>query len=605
MKFYSKLGLAIIIATNIFTTSLVSQELSMLEYDEDFLKSLPDTVREDVESDLETSQKANEKYNYRRPSSELTKLEVVKQWERFLESEKQEQNKSQRFGLSIFRTMQTSFMPVNEPNFDGSYIVDFGDVFNINVLGEKNKEYEVDVKRDGSIFIEGVGKIFVSGLTLSEANEVIKNQFNTVIIGEEIYITLSEIRDIQILITGDSFAPGIYTLNGNTNILHALSMSGGIKESGSLRTISIKRNGEVINNFDAYDALLFGNVDFKSKLQSGDSILVESVKNLVTINGGVKRPGLYEMTESETLFDLVEFSNGLSSSISSEDFLYVYPKNGEIIQEIVNINDLKKIKPVDGAGLYIPENQRQYIQIEGEIKNPGTYIISKNDTLYSVIKRAGGYTENSYPFGGILLNESAGLLEKESANESYRDFIKQLAQTAINASSGGGASVNGVQDIASLYMQYKDSDFLGRIQAEFNLAKIQSNPIKDTSLADGDKIIIPKLTDQVFIFGEVNNPGAKRFDENVTYAEYINMYSGGFTNLADKKSTYIVSPDGTARLVSKKRIDFLASNNEIYPGSIIYVAPRGILFGNQALNQQLQTVSTLALTLASLKTFGN
>ena len=605
MKFYSKLGLAIIIATNIFTTSLVSQELSMLEYDEDFLKSLPDTVREYVESDLETSQKANEKYNYRRPSSELTKLEVVKQWERFLESEKQEQNKSQRFGLSIFRTMQTSFMPVNEPNFDGSYIVDFGDVFNINVLGEKNKEYEVDVKRDGSIFIEGVGKIFVSGLTLSEANEVIKNQFNTVIIGEEIYITLSEIRDIQILITGDSFAPGIYTLNGNTNILHALSMSGGIKESGSLRTISIKRNGEVINNFDAYDALLFGNVDFKSKLQSGDSILVESVKNLVTINGGVKRPGLYEMTESETLFDLVEFSNGLSSSMSSEDFLYVYPKSGEIVQEIVNINDLKKIKPVDGAGLYIPENQRQYIQIEGEIKNPGTYIISKNDTLYSVIKRAGGYTENSYPFGGILLNESAGLLEKESANESYRDFIKQLAQTAINASSGGGASVNGVQDIASLYMQYKDSDFLGRIQAEFNLAKIQSNPIKDTSLADGDKIIIPKLTDQVFIFGEVNNPGAKRFDENVTYAEYINMYSGGFTNLADKKSTYIVSPDGTARLVSKKRIDFLASNNEIYPGSIIYVAPRGILFGNQALNQQLQTVSTLALTLASLKTFGN
>ena len=106
--------------------------------------------------------------NYRRPSSELSKLELVKKWERFLELEEQEKNKSQRFGLSIFRTMQTSFMPINEPNFDGSYIVDFGDVFNINVTGEKNKEYTSDVKRDGSIFVENVGKIFVSGLTLSE-----------------------------------------------------------------------------------------------------------------------------------------------------------------------------------------------------------------------------------------------------------------------------------------------------------------------------------------------------------------------------------------------------------------------------------------------------
>ena len=116
-----------------------------------------------------------------------------------------------------------------------------------------------------------------------------------------------------------------------------------------------------ITNFDAYDALLFGNVDFKSKLQSGDSILIESVQNLVSVSGGVKRPGLYEMTDKETLFDLLNFSNGLSSSISAKDFLYIYPKNGEIIKKIVTMNDLKEITPVDGSGLYIPENQNLYI----------------------------------------------------------------------------------------------------------------------------------------------------------------------------------------------------------------------------------------------------
>ena len=74
MKFCSKLAVVLIISVNIFTINLISQDLP---YDEDFLKSLPDTVREDVENELESSQKENESYNYRRPSSELTRFETA------------------------------------------------------------------------------------------------------------------------------------------------------------------------------------------------------------------------------------------------------------------------------------------------------------------------------------------------------------------------------------------------------------------------------------------------------------------------------------------------------------------------------------------------
>ncbi len=595
--------LFIVLTLQFLSIDLYSQQ-NLAQYDKDFLESLPESVRSDVESELEESEKDNERANYRRPSSELSKLEIVKKWERFLELEEQEKNKSQRFGLSIFRTMQTSFMPINEPNFDGSYIIDFGDVFSIYVTGEKNKEYTADVKRDGSIFIENVGKIFVSGLTLAEANKVIVSKFKTAIIGDEIFVTLAEIRDIQILITGDSFAPGLYTLNGNTNILHALSMSGGINESGSLRSITIKRDGKAINNFDAYDALLYGEVDFKSKLQSGDSILVESVRNLVRVSGGVKRPSLYEMTNDETLLDLLDFANGLSSTKSSDEFLYTYQKDNEIIQELVTLDQLKNIIPVDGSALYVPESEKSYVEIEGEVKNPGIYPISTNDTIYSLIKRAGGYTENSYPFAGILLNEKASILEQQSANDAYRNFIKLLAQTAISSTSAQSTSVNGVGEIAELYKQYKDSEFLGRIQAEFNLAIINSEPRRDTSLSDGDKIIIPKFTDQVYVFGEVFNSGAKRYDDKLSYEDYIIKFGGGYTPTADKNSTYIVAPNGSASLVSRFGFSLTDNSNEIYPGSIIYVAPKRVL-GSQVFNQQLAAVSGLALTLASLKSFSD
>ena len=109
---------------------------------------------------------------------------------------------------------------------------------------------------------------------------------------------------------------------------------------------------------------------------------------------------------------------------------------------------------------------------------------------------------------------------------------------------------------------------------------------------------------QVYVFGEVFSSGAKRYDDKLSYKDYIVDFSGGYTPTADKGSTYIISPDGSASLVSKFGFSLIDSANEIYPGSIIYVAPKGVL-GTQALNQQLQAVSTLALTLASLKSFSD
>ena len=39
--------------------------------------------------------------------------------------------RSERYGLRLFKTMQSSFMPINEPNFGDNYIVDYGDIIKI------------------------------------------------------------------------------------------------------------------------------------------------------------------------------------------------------------------------------------------------------------------------------------------------------------------------------------------------------------------------------------------------------------------------------------------------------------------------------------------
>ena len=206
---------------------LASAGLHSQELDEAYLASLPESVRGDV-LDKIAEKEVKDTPVYRRPSSMINKPS----------------SNSARFGAQIFDMMQTSFMPINEPNFDSSYILDFGDTLEIQLIGQQNAIEKLSIKRDGSINIPEIGKISVAGLSLNAASSIIKDKIANAYIGIEAFVTLVNIRDIQVLITGNAYNPGIYTLNGNSNLLHALSMAGGIDESGSYRKIELIRDND-------------------------------------------------------------------------------------------------------------------------------------------------------------------------------------------------------------------------------------------------------------------------------------------------------------------------------------------------------------------------
>ena len=241
----------ILIATLLFSSFLITSQ----EIDEEYLNSLPAGVREDVLERM-NAQEELEKPIYRRASTEIDKP-------------LDEENESKIFGKDFFDTMQTTFMPINEPNLDYSYVLDFGDVLEIQLLGQNDLLEKFQIKRDGSINIPSIGKIFVSGLSLDDASLLIKAKVEEAFIGTNAFISLTNIRDIRVLITGNSYNPGIYTLNGNSNILHALNMAGGISEIGSYRNIELIRDNQVIEVIDLYDVLIFGKTNFNKTLRSG------------------------------------------------------------------------------------------------------------------------------------------------------------------------------------------------------------------------------------------------------------------------------------------------------------------------------------------------
>ena len=316
-----------IIFVFVFTNAINSQSMSDLDgLDMNFIESLPDEVRDDVMKEMKESMKDESNQFQGRPSTKLSKLETIKAWEEFQKKQNLEA-RSERYGIRIFNSMQSSFMPLNEPNFGNNYIVDYGDVLKLQLYGStnnvRNDTYSVEVQRDGTVALEELGRVLVAGLNFEQAVDVIQSKYETSFIGLDVAVTLSQIRDINVLVTGNVEFPGIYTLSGNSNILQALNAAGGADENGTLRSISIKRKNKPDIKVDLYKALIFGDINNIPFLMSGDSIHVEPVKNLVRAGYGFNNTAVFEMLEGETIEDLVHYAGGLKLEANSSSLRLV------------------------------------------------------------------------------------------------------------------------------------------------------------------------------------------------------------------------------------------------------------------------------------------
>ena len=239
------------------------------------------------------------------------------------------------------------------------------------------------------------------------------------------------------------------------------------------------------------------------------------------------------------------------------------------------------------------------IYVDGAVQNTGFYLLNEGDGIFDLISRAGGYTENAYPFGGILENKRARIINQEANDLLYKKILSQIID--LSSLSSGNADLSSIIMIADMI---RDEEVSGRINAEFNLELLKNNPELDTVLHDGDRITIPELMNHVYVFGEVANTGTITFDKNKDTYAYISD-QGGFTETSDRKNIYVIYPNGKSIKVSSRNKIFMSqsySEVKIYPGSIIFI-PRKInnaLIRSQTLQAYTSILSNLGVSLASI-----
>ena len=596
----------ILIILSLITLTTVAQEL-----DEEFLNSLPDDIRKDIQEN--NQRKADGTAETYRPyiySSKLKKAETFLKLKDRLESDLLELERRissddkininqdlKLYGSDFFSTFQTSFMPINEPNPDSGYMLDVGDVLQVQLVGSKEFEEELVINPDGSISMPNIGKIVIAGLSLNDASQLIKSKVNLAFISSEAFISLSQIRDVNILVTGNSVNPGIYTLTGNSNILHALSAAGGISEFGSLREINLIRDNTIIETLDLYDLLVEGKYNLKKRLRSGDVVFVEAKKNIITIDGAVNRPAKYEAFDDQKLISIINYANGINLNADQENISLERLFEGSLKTiPVPNDSYFEAINVQNGDSIYIREYPYRQAKITGAVLKPGSYTMAAGETINDLIKKAGGYTENAYQFGAVYLNDDAKAVNELSKEILYQEFLDNII-AASQQNIGGNFDLT---PIVKLTEEIKNTEPNGRVVIDL----LNDSTIDLYNVKEGDKLFVPEKNNVVYVYGEISSEGAVMFSENKGIDYFVDK-SGGFRKFADKESIYILHPNGESQLYRSKRNIFEnspKSEMKIYPGSIIFVprvlddsAPRRL-----AAQAYVSILGNLGIALASL-----
>lgn len=216
-----------------------------------------------------------------------------------------------QFGYALFNKPAISFAPAETLPVPGDYVVVPGDTFTVQVFGATDVQYRLVVTRDGRLLVPEVGAISVAGLTFDESKLAIQSQISKVRIGVKTVVTLSDLQTIQVVVMGEVIKPGTFTVPGMTNLFNALVNTGGIKTSGSLRKIELRRQNQLVTKLDLYEMLLSGKARNNPFLQQGDVIFVPTLGPTVTVAGEVNRPAIYELLQSPNVQTVIAMAGGL------------------------------------------------------------------------------------------------------------------------------------------------------------------------------------------------------------------------------------------------------------------------------------------------------
>ena len=398
------------------------------------------------------------------------------------------------FGASLFENANLSFEPNLRIATPRNYVVGPDDEINIDVSGASSESFKLRVSPEGTVKVPNIQPIFVSGLTIEQAEQRIiarlrKGGYQGLGVpgsGTSANVALTNIRSIRVTLVGEVVRPGTYTISSLGSAFNALYLAGGPNpETGSFRKISVIRRNRVVRTIDLYDFILRADQRDNIQLQDQDVIRVADYDTRVEMTGQVRRPAIFEVLPGETLKNLLSFAGGFGDDAYRASLTLRRNTNRE--RRIVTISEeqIAPFVPQRGDKYFVGKILERYenrVQVAGAVMRPGDYALEPGlETVRQLVSRAEGLSKDAFTNRATIIRERP------------------------------------------------DQD---RENLSFDLGKVMRGEIADIPLLRQDSLTILSIRDlresyYITIEGAVNRPDTVEFVSNMSVADLIAL-AGGF-----------------------------------------------------------------------------
>ncbi|TDE29166.1 sugar transporter [Flavobacterium ranwuense] len=418
------------------------------------------------------------------------------------------------FGSELFDNPTLNFEPNLKLATPVNYILGPGDELQVSVYGVQEFNASIPVSVEGKVTIQYVGQIAVSGMTIEAATQKIRNAiagvYSTVRSGQsQVSVNLTRIRTIKVTLIG-SKQPGNYSISSLATVYNALFLGGGPGKNGSYRNIELIRNNKVFTKVDIYNFLVNGDQSDNVGLKDNDVIRIPAYNQRVTLEGQVKRPGIFEMKKGETFTDLLSFASGFNEFAYTASVNVLQKTDKEFKVRDIKSTEFNSYKPLSGDVFRVSKILNRFenrIKIDGAVFRPDTYSFYEGMRISDLIAKADGLKEDAY------------------SNRARIIRLKPDLTTEI---------------------------------VNVNLAKALEGDLEaDIGLKKEDIVTVYSILDfveeyKITIDGEIKKPGVYDYHENLTLNDLL-VQAGGLTGSASKRVE-------VARMIQSEEIDDANSN---------------------------------------------
>jgi len=440
------------------------------------------------------------------------------------------QKPAERFGLDVFRNNvnRQDVVPMDLP-VGPDYVVGPGDSLAIDLWGSVSQRLIRVVTGEGRVALPDTAPLLVSGKNLGEIQLDVQHALRSVYRDVSADVSVSRLRTVRVYVVGDVADPGAYDISSLSTPLNALFAAGGITPRGSLRALRHFRGNQLIEQVDAYDLLLHGVRSDLKRLENGDTLQVPPMGSQVTIDGMVRRPAIYELTNETTLADALELAGGILPTAALRHIevqrIEAHDRRTMLTLDLTTTDSkevekqLQAFQIQDGDQVHIfpiAAYNEDAIYLQGHVLRPGRYSYKPGMKLTDLI--------SSY---GDMLPEPA---------PHYAEIVR------LNA-----------------------PDFHPSVES-FDISAALANPAAAPTLKPLDTVRIFSRYDfetppEVWVGGEVRAPGPYRTSGEAHLRDAVAL-AGGITPDAalDTAQLFRTEPDRTMRILSVDLREALAGN---------------------------------------------